>query len=113
MFSLLPTASLLCAFENAGYATLLLLPRGECEDFVLSISGTGMEALLLEATGDVLEDRRSGGVDAFSTFREDLEDLWRVFSFDLGVSASLSRSFSRGFEGILVAVKRGEGSKPQ
>ena len=46
-------------------------------------------------------DRRSGGVEALSLLRDDLLDLCLVFSFDLGVSGSLSLSLSLIFEGIV------------
>jgi hypothetical protein len=52
-------------------------------------------------TGEGLRELLSGGVEALSFLCEDLEDLWRDFSFDLGVSRSLFRSFSAGFEGIV------------
>ena len=67
--SLLPTSSLLCAFEKEGYGKLVLLPRGEAEESPLSTSGTGKDALLLEVAGDVLVEPRSGGVAALSTLR--------------------------------------------
>jgi len=71
----------------------------------LSRSGTGIDALRFVVTGEGLRELLSGGVEALSFLRKDLEDLWRDFSFDLGVSGSLFRSFSAGFEGI---VKCGE-----
>ena len=55
--------------------------------------------------GEVLVERRSGGVDVLSALLG-RDDLCRDLSFDLeGVSGSLSRSlsFSRGFaEGMVV-----------
>lgn len=53
-------------------------------------------------TGEGLLEPRSAGIESFSNLREGFEDLWRDFSFDLGVSESLFRSFSAGgFEGMV------------
>lgn len=67
----------------------------------LSDSGTGIDALRGLGAGDVLVDLRSGGVEALSTLRDDRLDLCLDFSFDLGVSGSLSLSLSLGFEGMV------------
>ena len=63
----------------------------------LSNSGTGIDARLGFAAGDVLVDLRSGVVEALSTFRDDRFDLCLDFSLDLVVSGSLSLSLSRDF----------------
>lgn len=49
----------------------------------------------------MLVDLRSGGVEALSLLRVDRFDLCLDFSFDLGVSGSLSLSLSLSFEGIV------------
>jgi len=92
--------------ENEGYGRLVLLPKGEFDVFSFAESVAGIDALRFVVVGEVLVERRSGGVDALSTLREGREDLWRVLSLDLGVSGSRSRSFSRGLEGIAVDVRR-------
>ena len=108
-FSLLPTASLLCALENDGYAKLVLLAVGESVVRRLSNSGIGIDALLGLGAGEVLVDLRSGGVEALSTLRDDRLDLCLDFSLDLGVSESLSLSLSLSFEGMLRARGRWDG----
>ena len=67
----------------------------------LSDSGTGIDALRGLGAGEVLGDLCSGGVEALSTLRDDRFDLCLGFSFDLGVSESLSLSLSLGFEGMV------------
>ena len=104
-FSLLPTASLLCALEKDGYAKLVLLAIGVSVVGRFSNSGTGIDALRGLGDGDALVDLRSGGVEALSTLRDDRLDLC-LFSFDLGVSGSLSRSLSLTFEGIVRDAER-------
>ena len=55
MFSLLPTASLLWAFENDGYGRLILLPFGELEEALRLSSGIGIDDLrLVEGSARVL-----------------------------------------------------------
>ena len=74
----------------------------------LSDSGTGMDALRCLGAGEVLEDLRSGGVEALSPLWEDRLDLWlesRLF-LDLGVSEPTSFSFSLSFEGMVRGVER-------
>lgn len=53
--------------------------------------------------GEALLDLRSD-VEALSTLRDDRLDLCLDFSFDLGVSGSLSLSLSLGFEGMMDGV---------
>jgi len=109
-FSLLPTASLLCALEKDGYGRLVLLPFGEMEDTRRSNSGIGSEDLRLVGGGLWLE-LRSGVVEVLGwsfdeDFRDDREDRCRGLSLDFGVSTSLSFSrTSRTFEGILKALR--------
>lgn len=105
-FSLVPTASLLCALENDGYAKLVLLARGESVVGRLSSTGTGIDALLGLGAGDVLADLRSGGVKALSTLRDDRLDLCLDLSFDLSVSGSFSLSLSLVFEGMVGDAER-------
>lgn len=85
-----------------------MLPSGESTVGRRSVSGTGIDALRFEA-GEVLVDLRSGGVDAFPALRDEPDDLWRGFSLDLGVSESLSRSLSRGLEGMAEDARIGVG----
>ncbi len=108
-FSRLPIASLLCAFEKDGYGRLVLLPFGELEETRRSNSGIGSEDLRIARGGGLWLQLRSGVAIVLTwsfddDFRDDLEDLWRGLSFDLGVSPSRSLSFSRTFEGILEAL---------
>ena len=110
-FSLLPTASLLCALEKDGYGRCVLLPLGEIEGIRRSSSGIGNEDLRLVGGGLWLE-MRSGVAELLGwsfdeDLRDDREDRCLDLSFDLGVSASLSLSrTSRAFEGMLKALKR-------
>lgn len=108
-FSLLPTASLLCALENDGYAKLVLLAAGESVVRRLSNSGIGIDALRGLGAGEVSVDLRSGGVEALSTLRDERLDLCLDFSFDLGVSESLSLSLSFNFEGMVRGRRRWNG----
>ena len=110
-FSLLPTASLLCALENDGYAKLDLLAIGESVVGRLSNSGTGIDDLRALGAGDVLVDLRSGGVEALSPLWDDRLDLCLVSRgfFDFGVSESLSLSLSLTFEGMVRGVERWDG----
>ena len=87
-FSLLPTASLLCALEKDGYGKLVLLALGEADEARGSTSGTGMDVLrLVGVLGEVriVEDlRRSLDED----LRVDREDLCRFSRGTLSFSAS-------------------------
>lgn len=74
-----------------------MLPRGELEAVLLS-SGAGTDerrGLVLEREEDLEE--RGGGVEGFSTFRDERDGRCRGRSFGsfLGVSRSRSRSLSR------------------
>ena len=77
-----------------------MLAIGDSEGVARSDFDSGTEALRL-VEGELLVALGSGGVDAFLALWEEREDLWRCFSFGLGESGSLSRSFSRSFVGIL------------
>lgn len=107
-FSLLPIASLLCALEKDGYAKLVLLAIRESVVGRLSNSGIGIDALRGLGAGEVLVDLRSGGVEALSTLRDERLGLCLDFSFDLGVSESLSLSLSLGFEGMVRDAERSD-----
>ena len=56
----------------------------------------------------MLVDLPSGGVEALSTLRDDRLGLCLDFSFDLGVSESLSLSLSLGFEGMARDAERSD-----
>lgn len=109
-FSLLPTASLLCAFENEGYGKLVLLPSGEFDSVLLSTSGIGTDDRRLVVGESVVELRSSVGDVLSTSLRDERIDLWRGLSLDLGESASRSFSLSRIFEGI-VDANCGEGRR--
>lgn len=96
--SLLPTASLLCAFEKLGYGRLILLAPGDDEEALRSSSGMGTDV------------RRFGGV--FGVVRV-VEDLSRSLEDDLRVDlvdlcrlclGAASLSLSLALEGMLMTL---------
>lgn len=87
-FSLLPTASLLCALEKDGYGKLVLLALGETDEALGSTSGTGMDVLrLVGVLGEVrVAEDLSRSLD--EDLRADREDLCRFSRGTLSLSAS-------------------------
>lgn len=105
--SLLPTASLLCAFEKVGYGRLVFEAPGEAVEARRSISGTmGTDILRLEEECDCDDEdcgaRGRSRVLVSRSLSLDDERCLRVerrrsLSLDSGLSRSRSRSRSESF----------------